>query len=606
MRTENLVRQVFTNTGALDEKGYEIWKCSYCEVNIRRKPNSGWTSLYSHIQNRHASALEQVRQSAEASLAKGQTLMTTSFVGVVSDEAVKIARCLDWVVMDDHSFNFVDKPRTKQYSNIGPISRGTLVKYMVLLADKLKAAVSNILPSTFGLVIDGWTLESEHYMAIFAAFTEKDNASFRLLSCMVQDDIGDEEIYVEDTENCQKVFGLNAEDQYDHIFRVLQEYGYTEEQLASMEEIVEFVTGDNCATNKSMCRRADIPFIGCKSHLLNLDVQNFIGSEAKTGRKRKADEDASSKRQLITKVDKVMGKTLTIKNAAILRQAGCNEKACRKNDARWSSVFVLLEKFLRLYPYIFNGDFPADVKRIIPSPEDVEEVRRLRESMSKLQSATKALQTKGLQLFQARAITDALRGHFDEEDFNHLDPAYAKMGEYSRNFHFENGVLKLQLGQNLSRFEREAVQIFHMDDEPAEEPAPSSDEFDVEAVLAGATRQAAASTGSRYKPTKHVSPTGNMCESLFSVCKHTMTDYRRHMGPEKLEATLILRCNYDLWQGQIGQKLIQEIMNDEKAARKAAADQARTAAVAAVAAVAADAADDELDGFSGITDDTGY
>ena len=41
-------------------------------------------------------------------------------------------------------------------------------------------------------------------------------------------------------------------------------------------------------------------------------------------------------------------------------------------------------------------------------------------------------------------------------------------------------------------------------------------------------------------------------------------------------------------------------MNEEKAAGKAAADQARTAAVAAVAA------DDELDGFSGITDDTGY
>ena len=79
-----------------------------------------------------------------------------------------------------------------------------------------------------------------------------------------------------------------------------------------------------------------------------------------------------------------------------------------------------------------------------------------------------------------------------------------------------------------------------------------------------------------------------------------MTDYRRHMGPEKLEATLIIRCNYYLWQGPIGQKLIQEIMNDEKAARKAAADQARNAAVAAVAA------DDELDGFSGITDDTGY
>ena len=59
----------------------------------------------------------------------------------------------------------------------------------------------------------------------------------------------------------------------------------------------------------------------------------------------------------------------------------------------------------------------------------------------------------------------------------------------------------------------------------------------------------------------------------------------------------ILRCHYDLWKGQIGQNLIQEIINDEKAAHKAAADQTRTTAVAA---------DDELDGFSGIIDSTGY
>ena len=58
-----------------------------------------------------------------------------------------------------------------------------------------------------------------------------------------------------------------------------------------------------------------------------------------------------------------------------------------------------------------------------------------------------------------------------------------------------------------------------MDHEPTEPPAPSSDEFDVEAVQAGATRQAAAS--------------------------RTVTDHRKHIGPEKLEATLILWCNYD-------------------------------------------------------------
>ena len=58
---------------------------------------------------------------------------------------------------------------------------------------------------------------------------------------------------------------------------------------------------------------------------------------------------------------------------------------------------MLLEKFLTFYPYIINGDFPAEVKQINPSPEDVEAVKRLRESMGKLQISTKALQTKGLQ-----------------------------------------------------------------------------------------------------------------------------------------------------------------------------------------------------------------
>ena len=65
--------------------------------------------------------------------------------------------------------------------------------------------------------------------------------------------------------------------------------------------------------------------------------------------------------------------------------------------------------------------------------------------------------------------------------------------DYNRNYHFKQGVLKLQLGQNSPRNETTAVNGFYMHDEHAEPPAPSSDEIDVEAVLAGALRQAAAS-----------------------------------------------------------------------------------------------------------------
>ena len=39
------------------------------------------------------------------------------------------------------------------------------------------------------------------------------------IAYMVLDDIGDDERYVEDIEDAQKVFGLSAEDQYDHSFQ---------------------------------------------------------------------------------------------------------------------------------------------------------------------------------------------------------------------------------------------------------------------------------------------------------------------------------------------------------------------------------------------------
>ena len=83
-------------------------------------------------------------------------------------------------------------------------------------------------------------------------------------------------------------------------------------------------------------------------------------------------------------------------------------------------------------------------------------------------------------------------------------------------------------------------------------------------ILAEANRSADMKK-SAYRSTKHVAPTSNACERGFSVCKHIMSDYRKQMGPEKLEALMILRDNYDLWAGlNKGPRLIQMIMNAQK------------------------------------------
>lgn len=55
---------------------------------------------------------------------------------------------------------------------------------------------------------------------------------------------------------------------------------FSAEHIQGMEQIIDFFVDDNYAANTKMSRDAGIPFVDCKSHLLNLDVQYFIGKES--------------------------------------------------------------------------------------------------------------------------------------------------------------------------------------------------------------------------------------------------------------------------------------------------------------------------------------
>ena len=96
----------------------------------------------------------------------------------------------------------------------------------MLLSDVVKDQVAEMLPRCFGILFDGWSLNSEHYLAIYATWTiESDFVETvvrRQLACCVQDDFGDNEDYVDEVAEEDKVFNLTAEDQYDCIFRVFQ------------------------------------------------------------------------------------------------------------------------------------------------------------------------------------------------------------------------------------------------------------------------------------------------------------------------------------------------------------------------------------------------
>ena len=82
----------------------------------------GVTNLISHIKNDHKD-WEEVMSS------KKKTGPQSLFV---NRQGNIIFNWMEWVIMDNHSFSFVEKTLTKKHTNLEPISVDTLTKYINL------------------------------------------------------------------------------------------------------------------------------------------------------------------------------------------------------------------------------------------------------------------------------------------------------------------------------------------------------------------------------------------------------------------------------------------------------------------------------------------
>ena len=90
-----------------------------------------------------------------------------------------------------------------------------------------------------------------------------------------------------------------------------------------------------------------------------------------------------------------------------------------------------------------------------------------------------------------------------------------------------------------------------IDDEDSEDEQEAQDTGFVSAMLKAQSqkekREKAAEINPNIRSTKHIAPTSNICERLFSRAKLVMSAQRRLMDPSTLETILLLRYNHDLW-----------------------------------------------------------
>ncbi|KAG3109864.1 hypothetical protein PI124_g12106 [Phytophthora idaei] len=131
----------------------------------------------------------------------------------------------------------------------------TQLRYADLVTKTVEATLSEVPPSMFGIIIDGRTFLSEHFVAIFAVFDHDDRVEKVLLAMapIVNDNTDDRTV----------------ESHVSFLEGVLSFYKRDTSNIS-------YLVGDNCSVNTKLADLLEAPFIGSASHRLDLAVNLFL------------------------------------------------------------------------------------------------------------------------------------------------------------------------------------------------------------------------------------------------------------------------------------------------------------------------------------------
>jgi hypothetical protein len=547
-----------------------LHKCKECFKVCKQDTKKGYQNLVFHVTGKHK---DDYKQKVQAFVGNVEGAMD-NFIRKISGRAKDIYGWMDWIIMENLSLRSCEKARFRKRSNLGKITIKTLKKFMKLTKEIIFRTIKQRAPSTFGLIIDGWSFGSDHYYAIFITWSNENTEAVEeyLIYFGVAEDIDEDTPFVEELDNSQRKFGFTAADWFDIICVALNDlFENTSEETRinadNFPEVVEFITADNCNTNMKLCNDARVNMKGCDSHKLHLSVVEMAGPEEKTDRNGAVSQHASALQVIISKIDTCMKELRKLTNAAKLRTK-TRLRPEKRIRIRWSSLYNMLKKWNRIKRKVSSiSDWPEVLLDSIPTQLENARMLEYTDKLAKFESVSKALQKSGdkrLNVYQSRVLLDKLI-----TDYGNEFPltSLRKDARIVQNKHFENGIYKIQGGleSTLTRAEEKAVEIFQKPN--AQEIEQRNDEENyADAILQeAAAMKRRRTSASKYRCTNHVSPTTNIVERANSHGKLNMTDRRSHMHPETLQLIMILKLNKNLWPSE---SIIQEILDLQQQERQ--------------------------------------
>ncbi len=477
-----------------EEKGHVLITKFKCQCGNTRTQNlkKGYGNLISHIKEQHTDwekIMEAKRLNSSSKLTK-----------FINKKAATIFGWMEWVIMANLPFSFVENDLTIKYTTLESICAKTFSKYLRLLALEVENKVRDELPDKIGIVIDGWSEGNRHYIAVFAAYEKDGNAKMVLLAIAPP---FDEENFDADS---HKAF----------IGDVLEMFNKRLHNLL-------FLVGDNAPVNKKLADLLQVPFIGCASHRFNLACKTYL-------------EPFELSLMKINELMKTLG---NIKQAGKLRKK-TDLEPIKRNATRWSSTYEMLKRFFEIKEFIDDED--EQLACHLPSGLQLLSLQKLLQDLKQFEDITKELQKAAVSLSHVRAI-------FDEaiEQYNMLGKYLGHDAKIVHSPFFESGIVKLleQDTDNLSYDEKVAMECFKISvNENDNNPGDKATGLSIVQRAAQKKRKVAKN---EYVDLSYVPPTSNVVERLFSAARLVLTDYRKSMTPYTFECIMFLKINRDYW-----------------------------------------------------------
>ncbi|KAF1778438.1 hypothetical protein GQ600_25919 [Phytophthora cactorum] len=198
---------------------------------------------------------------------------TGTLVPWIRQSSLTLFGWMRWVIICNLPLHFCENVETRRYTKLELISQERLRNGMQSVVRFIMSVVAAEMPAKFGLMLDGCSFDSEHYIAVYGCYNPNGKAQYPLLAMapLVAGPSSDH------SAACHVAFQREI---------LMRDYS---KRLGHCL----FVVGENCATDPIMATLMAVPLVGCASHRLNFAVQ---------GRFSEASDDLDQVKKLMTKL----------------------------------------------------------------------------------------------------------------------------------------------------------------------------------------------------------------------------------------------------------------------------------------------------------------